>query len=271
MWRQLALVAASTSILAACAPATPATDPDDGWVDEGNVEDGAFDAPGRPKNFIEVDPAHTSSSFRQYVNGALRILATHDTAIGRLTWESIKAGRVQIDEVSDLTCSDFERVLNDFKDSDLGLTESDFFHLHDADSTARDKLTSAIYGYQWSNRIYVTRFQSAEQLASTLVHETNHVLNHSETPYYDDVPTSSFVEEYRAFQAERTFRPEHWAGVNLIDYVCDNYGWDRSAIAPAVLAHPLSPELLPSEAIWEQRAPDAVEDEAACLAQLEGE
>lgn len=231
------------------------------------MENGAFDAPGRPKNFIEVNAAHTSTSFRQYVNAALRVLATDNTEIGQLTWQSIRAGRVRIDELADLTCNDFERVRNDFKDTGLGLTERDFVHLHDSDSPALSKLTDALYGYQWSNRIYITRGQSADQLASTLVHEVNHVLNHSELHYYDDLPTSGFVEEYRAFTAERRFRPSRWEGVNMIDYVCDNYEWDRTKVHPAVIASPLSPEMLATDANWEIRdvAGDQIDDESACL------
>lgn len=236
------------------------------WVAEGNVEDAAFDAQGRPKNFLEVDTRHTSNSFRQYVNGALRILATDETEIGRLTWESIKAGRVRIDELADVTCSDFERVRNDFKDTDVHLTANDYVHLHDANSEALRKLTDAIYGYQWSNRIYITRGQSAEALASTLVHEVNHVLNHSDAVYYDDTPTSGFIEEYRAFTAERRFRPARWENVNMIDYVCENYEWNRADIDPAVIASPLSPEMLPTEANWAVRdvESDTPDDNDAC-------
>ncbi|MBK8168870.1 MAG: hypothetical protein IPK60_00830 [Sandaracinaceae bacterium] len=263
-WTLLCLIFGLTG----CVSETPvALGAESSWVDEGNVEDGAFDGPGRPKNFIEVDAAHTSNAFRQYVNGALRVLATDTTEIGLLTWESIRAGRVRIDELADLTCSDFERVRNDFKDTALGLTASDYVHLHDSNSAALAKLSDAIYGYQWSNRIYITRGQSAEQLASTLVHEVNHVLNHSEQHYYDDLPTSGFIEEYRAFTAERRFRAARWEGTNMINYVCDNYDWDRDAIDAEVLSSPLSPQMLPSAANWSVRLveDDPVDDERACL------
>ena len=82
------------------------------------------------------------------------------------------------------------------------------------DEALRDALAAELDGYMWGNRLYF-RFDDAlapSALASTLVHEVNHVLNRSECSYYEDYfahevePTLAFLEEYRAFVAECVFR-----------------------------------------------------------------
>jgi hypothetical protein len=122
----------------------------------------------------------------------------------------------------------------------------------------------------WSNRIYVSRGQPARQLASTLVHEMNHVINRSEVGYWDDFPTSAFVHEYRAFHAERTFDPAPLEGVDLTDHVISLYDLDRSAIDPSVLAAPLTPRLLPDADAWRARrvSADPPDDDATCPGNL---
>jgi hypothetical protein len=113
----------------------------------------------------------------------------------------------------------------------------------------------------WSNRIYVSRGQITKRLAATLIHEVNHVINRSEVGYYDDLPTSAFVHEYRAFYVESLFDPKEYAGIDLVDYVIENYDLDRAKIAPATLRTPLTPLLLPDAAAWTARRPqDDVRD-----------
>jgi hypothetical protein len=90
-------------------------------------------------------------------------------------------------------------------------------------------------------------------LAATLVHEVNHVINRSEVGYYDDLPTSAFLHEYRAFHAERLFDPSFYEGVDLVDYVVTQYELDRGKIAPAILASPLTPRLVPDSDAWRAR------------------
>ena len=117
----------------------------------------------------------------------------------------------------------------------------------------------------WSNRIYVARGMDARHVAATLVHETNHVLNRSEVGYYDDLPTSAFIHEYRAFYVERTFEPEEYAGIDLVDFVITNYELDRAKIHPDILAHPLTPKLLPTPNAWQARDVSSdVEEPATC-------
>ncbi len=71
--------------------------------------------------------------------------------------------------------------------------------------------------------------------------------------YYDDLPTSAFIHEYRAFHAESLFDPEQYAGVDLVDFVVTTYELDRSRIAASVLEQPLTPKLLPDARAWRDR------------------
>lgn len=196
--------------------------------------------------FTEVEPTHSSKAFRTYIGKALDVLAADDSELAQLTLRSISAGYVKLDELADLTCPDFERVRADLPDA--GLTPEDRGTL-----AAKRTIEAELDGYMWSNRIYVARGQTAKRLAATLIHEVNHVLNRSEVGYYDDLPTSAFVHEYRSFYLEAQFDPTEYAGVDLVDYVITNYELDRSKIRASVLAHPLTPQLLPTTAAWRTR------------------
>jgi hypothetical protein len=248
-----ALLATALALGACTAPA------DDDAIDS-NGADGKADGSGRA--FTEVDRAHSSSSFRRYVRNALDELAANRSQLSQLTLTSIENGHVKIDELADLTCPDFTRVLKD--SPDLPFTAADWPRLHDPDSDVLEALTNELDGYMWSNRIYISRGQHRLHLAATLVHEVNHVINRSDVAYYEDLPTSGFREEYRAFDAERRFDPEMFEGVDLVDYVITEYEFDRAKIDPAVLANPLSPRLLPSAAAWRDRDVAADVEELAC-------
>jgi hypothetical protein len=77
-------------------------------------------------------------------------------------------------------------------------------------------LESDLAGYQWGNRIYFTLSSATnvDELAATLVHETDHVSNRSECSYYREIdahvvdPDRAYVEEYRAFLSECYFTEE---------------------------------------------------------------
>jgi hypothetical protein len=237
--RRLALLLVLT---AACATT------DDDLADE--VSDGKGDRSGGSR-FDEVDPTYSTKTFRDYVGKALDKLDAHDSQLARLTLWSIESGFVKIDELRDLTCADFERVRADLPDADL--EPSDRATLHKRNSAAAKAIENELDGYMWSNRIYVSRGQTPQRLAATLIHEVNHVLNRSEVGYYDNLPTSAFVHEYRAFYAESVFDPAEYEGIDIVDYVIDNYDLDRSKIDPAVLATPLTPRLLPDPKAWKVR------------------
>lgn len=223
-----------------------AAPPDDGSDGSGGKEDRSTSA-----RFREVDPTHTNATFRGYIHKALDKLAAHDSELARLTLASIKAGHVLIDELADLTCGDFLRVRDDLPDLRLAVTDHARLRERGSDITAA--IANEIDGYMWSNRIYVSRGQDAQRLAATLIHEVNHVVNRSEVGYYDDLPTSAFLHEYRAFHAEREFDPSFYEDVDLVDYVLTNYELDRTKIPAAILDMPLTPTLLPDAVAWRER------------------
>jgi hypothetical protein len=146
--------------------------------------------------FLEVNPNRTSAKFRMLVGRALDLMARSETAIGRHTYEVLATGRVRIDSLDDFSRADYIRVRRDFAKDDIHLPEVQ-------NAKALRAITASINGYMWDDRVYVSEELSAKQIASTLVHEVNHVLNHSEEHYRG--PKQTLVEEYRAFYAERLF------------------------------------------------------------------
>lgn len=236
-------------LLVAVAAASPACTEPGSPDDADGGGDGKADDP--MAGFDEIDAAHTIRTFRNYIEAALRFLERHDEELARLTAQSIRDRHVKVDELVDLTCWDFERVRADLPDA--GLTPADWHRLQDRGSPVAAAIRAEIDGYMWSNRIYVARGLTVSALAATLVHEVNHVINRSEVGFYEDLPTSGFVHEYRSFYAEAVITPEAYEGVDLVDYVITNYELDRSKIRASVLAHPLTPQLLPTTAAWRTR------------------
>lgn len=151
---------------------------------------------GMEHTFLEVNPARTSARFRRYVGEALQLLRNSDTRIGRLTWELVATGRVQLDELSDLSRADYLRARRELLKDGVRLPER-------PTEAAFRAITRSINGYMWDDRIYLSAGLSPKELASTLVHEVNHVLNRSEEHYRSD--RQILVEEYRAFYSERVF------------------------------------------------------------------
>ena len=218
---------------------------------------------GTSTRFVEIDPTHTNVTFRAYIHDALDKLGGDRSDLAQLTLSSIGEGYVRIDELADLTCADYLRVLHDLPD--LGFTVADYSRLKQRGSPVTAAIANELDGYMWSNRIYVSRGQEAKRLAATLIHEVNHVINRSEVGYYDDLPTSAFIHEYRAFHVEREFDPEYYEGMDLVQYVIHEYELDSDKITASVLESPLTPTLLPTAAAWrERRVEDDVEESADC-------
>lgn len=213
--------------------------------------------------FREVNTERSTRAFRDYIAKGLRKLAETDNDIARSTLEAINAGYVQVDEFADFTCADFERVIKDFPKHNLSL--ADFSSLTSRSAIIK-RLEDEMYGYMWSDRIYVARGLSAEKLAATLVHEVNHVINRSETGYYDNLPVSAFLHEYRAFYAERQVYPDPNQERDLVKFILETYELDRDKMPADVLANPLTPILLADQAAWLQRAPwnDVETSTASC-------
>lgn len=161
---------------------------------------------GMEHQFLEVNPARTSSRFRRYVGEALDILRRSATRIGRLTWELVATGRVQLDELADLSRADYLRARRELTKDGVQLPLR-------PNAAAFRAITRSINGYMWDDRIYLAAGLKPRELASTIVHEVNHVLNRSEEHYRSD--QAILVEEYRAFYSERLF-----GGLSLTPAAC---------------------------------------------------
>ena len=234
-------------------------------VDEDGIDDGKSDSAG---GFSEVDAEHSNVTFQRYIEAAVRLLERNDSELAQLTAKSIRERRVLIDELIDLTCWDFDRARKDLPDA--GLTADDYFTLQSPGSPAGKTLTENLDGYMWANRIYVARGLTVKHLAGTFIHEVNHVINRSEVGYYENLPTSGFLHEYRSFALEAEFDPAEWEGIDLVDFVIENYELDRTKIEPGALKEPLIPVLVPDKAAWDARdvAKDVPDDDSLCPSHL---
>ncbi|MFH1812029.1 MAG: hypothetical protein ABIJ09_25040 [Pseudomonadota bacterium] len=155
--------------------------------------------------FLEVNPARSSLPFRTSVARALDVLKKSDSAVARTTYEAIVGGRVKVDTLSDLSRPDYLRLRKELLPEGVQLTTADYAHLEH--KPVLRAITSSIDGYMWDDRIYIADGLTPARLAETLVHEVNHVLNHSEEHYRGD--RTAFVEEYRAYYAEALLREEN--------------------------------------------------------------
>ncbi|MDZ4676343.1 MAG: hypothetical protein SGI74_02445 [Oligoflexia bacterium] len=156
---------------------------------------------------VEVNPLHSTLKFETLVTKTLVILKEHRTTIGTETYNSIVSGKVRVDEFSDFTFEDYKHFLIEFSElvSTNKLTLEDYSTLQNPNSTALKIIENTIQGFAYGNRIYINvRDHTPLLLASTLVHEVNHVLNQSEKVYYRG-PRQAFREEYRAYYVEALF------------------------------------------------------------------
>jgi hypothetical protein len=129
-------------------------------------------------------------------------------ALAGETVARITAGDVWIGNVSDARGDDLWHMCMDFMPTQCGDRPMD--NHWEGSAAMRETIFAELDGYQWGNRLYFSLEDDSDprRLASTLVHEVNHVLNRSECSYYRDFgshevdPTLAFVEEFRAFFAE---------------------------------------------------------------------
>jgi len=109
------------------------------------------------------------------------------------------------------------------------------------------KLERELDGYQWGNRLYfaITRSTDPDALATTLVHEVNHVAHRSECSYYTDLDAhvldgdKAYVEEFRAYVAECFFVRDTTASLETCtEYAAravDAYGFAHERLDPRAL------------------------------------
>lgn len=141
--------------------------------------------------------------------------------LARLTLQRIAAGDVLLGSIEGSRGIDRWHMCKDY-----ALTPCAGSRPDDDGWTGGDGVTAQLAadldGYQWGNRLYFTLEGDvdSEEVAATLVHEVNHVLNRSECSYYEDIEAHrvdqnlAFVEEYRAFFTECLFSHDAAASVD---------------------------------------------------------
>lgn len=177
---------------------------------------------------VETDEG---SKFEKKVQKAIEELSQGERPIAIETSRCLKAGRAKILSLTDLTVSDYRQVLKFWKDQGekLNFTASDYPQLKVKKSPLQKYLLRALDGFMWDDRIYLHPDVSSRGLASTLVHEFNHVINKSHLHYATD--EESFTEEYRAFAMEEELAGRDWrahaAAMNLKKRVAKDYNLKR--------------------------------------------
>ncbi|MFT7582625.1 MAG: hypothetical protein ACI9MR_004307 [Myxococcota bacterium] len=188
-------------------------------------------------------------------------------ALALETFARIDAGDVSIGSVAGARGEDLWHMCKDLKHAACEGTERPDVDWEGTKSL-RDAVVEDLAGYQWGNRLYFTLTDvTAEEVATTLVHEVNHVLNVSHCSYYanlDDHTVENdlaFVEEWRAFFSECVWRDGNAATAEGCDTAARNalieleYGLsppvelDTEVLAKALLSG-TNGQLIPTSAVW---------------------
>jgi hypothetical protein len=227
MTRVLVLLVSGVALLVtACGDDSSPGDDDDGpAVDAGGAGTDAApsaDADDTPAgDYVEVQPDNPVPPIMDAkIREAMAILAQmaetaelpFEQRLAAETYLRITEGAVKIDTIEDATPSDLYRMCRDYE-LDACAEPLDDPSTFAPDPSVVAYLAEHLLGYMWGDRMYftITAETDVVQLAGTLVHEVNHVLNRSECSYYVDFESQqvddekAFLEEYRAFLTEYVY------------------------------------------------------------------
>lgn len=211
--------------------------------------------------FTEVNSQNSNTEFRQYVVAAIQRLHDLRHIIAHETLRSIELGYVQIDEIPDMLESDYKMLLKDYGGTIVDwqgrkLKAKDYPRLAERDPEALSILEEVIDGYMLGTHIYVTANQSTWNLALSLAHEVNHVVNRSDERYGES-DVAGFKEEFRAFYVEAILSGKDVTTPavcrDIKKFVADSYEFQ----VPDLDVIPCRPrgELVPNQAAWNRRGP----------------
>jgi hypothetical protein len=156
-------------------------------------------------DFFEVNPNNKNPLFQLRMKKALKYLKEGEHKISTETYNYLIQGKAKVDLIIDLTYNDYLQVLSDFEreGQNISFTAEDYEKLT-IDPKVAKEFEELMDGYMWDDRIYVSANLKPYDLAVTLVHEVNHVINESHKVYYKS-DYYAFLEEYRAFYVEGLF------------------------------------------------------------------
>ena len=214
MRRTLPLALTSAVLLSGCDESV-AIDPDNTDAVAGKADD--TEATGTVFWYIDGDVPFSAKGEAR-VFAALELLAEigkQDEGmrgeLARETLARIDAGDVLFGSIASASGIDLWHMCKDMEHAACkDVARSADFQGTDA---LREALAVDLDGYMWGQNLYfsVEGERDDELLASTLVHETNHVLNVSHCSYYSDLDahtidqTLAYIEEFRAFFVECFF------------------------------------------------------------------
>lgn len=211
-WLALATTAAVTvTVGAGCAPEA------DGSAAPSDDDSAALEL-SHPFAYANPDLPYTATQVR-VLEAALDRLATvaKDSQsplrrkLAAETLARIEAGDVLLGSVGSARGIDRYHMCKDFKlPACQGPAPAADDRTWLGDEALGKKLENELDGYQWGNRIYftITRSTDPNDLAKTLAHEVNHVLNRSECDYYANLAehemdgNRAFLQEFRSYLAE---------------------------------------------------------------------
>lgn len=155
-------------------------------------------------------------------------------ALAAETLARVESGQVMLGSIAGARGIDRWHMCKDYKlDACKGAPPAADDRTWRGDAEVERVLDRDLAGYMWGNRLYFTLHKATDpnELASTLVHEINHVANRSECHYYANIethdvePDLAFVEEYRAFFSECYFTHDTTASPE----VCSGYAFDAAS------------------------------------------
>ena len=155
--------------------------------------------------FFDRNQSYNDTSFQSKLSNAMSLIKANHSLVASKVYEVINANILSIRTFSELSKDHYLRISNDFKeDYDINLPNR-----YPPTPSAVKQIESKLEGIIFDNKyIYISSNKSAEQIASTLVHEICHFLNkglYAKEQKVNDSKQVSYSDEVRAFTAEKMF------------------------------------------------------------------
>ena len=186
---------------------------------------------------VELDPANTSARVEDaqrhaFLGDVLSILARSPSPIAANTLRALRSGVAHLDTLDRLTVEDCVMLLTENPKPWAGIAAAgECGKAEEGLATVPAAVLERVSGFTNGDRIYVNPARSTRDMATTVVHEINHVANHSQDHY--GTHAEILREEYRAYWVAQHFedagRPVGGAYLGwLKHWIVENYALDAS-------------------------------------------
>lgn len=179
----------------------------------------------------EADAARVDEAHRHaFLGDVLAILENSHSPIAANTIRALQSGAVHLDTLDRMTVEDCVQLLVENPKPWAGIASAEQCGSNPGLARVPAPVLQRVSGFQNENRIYVNPARSPKDMAATVVHEMNHVVNHSGEHY--GTQAEIFAEEYRAYfvaqQFEDAGRPAGGAWLGWMKrWIVEQYGLDR--------------------------------------------